>query len=135
MVTITNIMVMTNIRYCLFSLFLYCLSINPIVSNQRLKKKLLTKPALWFIIYLAVGNDRKCDSSLVGKAPPCQGGDRGFEPRLSLIFMLFLSSIHPQNMYQKTGHEIISCPVCFKCYLSSQRVFGMYTVFGTYSVL
>ena len=26
-----------------------------------------------------------CDSSLVGKAPPCQGGDRGFEPRLSLF--------------------------------------------------
>ncbi len=26
----------------------------------------------------------ECDSSLVGKAPPCQGGDRGFESRLSL---------------------------------------------------
>ncbi len=29
-----------------------------------------------------------CDSSLVGKAPPCQGGDRGFEPRLSLFLCL-----------------------------------------------
>jgi hypothetical protein len=27
----------------------------------------------------------KCDSSLAGKAPPCQGGDHGFESRLSLV--------------------------------------------------
>ena len=26
----------------------------------------------------------KCDSGVVGNARPCQGRDRGFEPRLSL---------------------------------------------------
>ena len=35
-----------------------------------------------------------CDSSLVGKAPPCQGGDRGFEPRLSLFFMPKKAPVH-----------------------------------------
>ena len=28
----------------------------------------------------------KCDSGVVGNARPCQGRDRGFEPRLSLLF-------------------------------------------------
>ena len=28
----------------------------------------------------------KCDSGVVGNARPCQGRDRGFEPRLSLFF-------------------------------------------------
>lgn len=27
----------------------------------------------------------KCDSGVVGNARPCQGRDRGFEPRLSLL--------------------------------------------------
>ena len=27
----------------------------------------------------------KCDSGVVGNARPCQGRDRGFEPRLSLF--------------------------------------------------
>ena len=27
-----------------------------------------------------------CDSGVVGNARPCQGRDRGFEPRLSLLF-------------------------------------------------
>ena len=31
----------------------------------------------------ALRND-KCDSGVVGNARPCQGRDRGFEPRLSL---------------------------------------------------
>lgn len=29
--------------------------------------------------------NRKCDSGVVGNARPCQGRDRGFEPRLSLF--------------------------------------------------
>ena len=43
----------------------------------------------WYNITIAVAQATLhiCDSSLVGKAPPCQGGDRGFEPRLSLFFM------------------------------------------------
>ena len=32
---------------------------------------------------IKVGCD-KCDSGVVGNARPCQGRDRGFEPRLSL---------------------------------------------------
>ena len=30
------------------------------------------------------GGQDKCDSGVVGNARPCQGRDRGFEPRLSL---------------------------------------------------
>ena len=30
-----------------------------------------------------------CDSSTVGSTPPCQGGGRGFESRLSLLKKLF----------------------------------------------
>ena len=30
-------------------------------------------------------NGSKCDSSTVGSTPPCQGGGREFEPRLSLL--------------------------------------------------
>ena len=40
---------------------------------------------LVYIITCSARECMKCDSSLVGKAPPCQGGDRGFEPRLSLV--------------------------------------------------
>ena len=34
-----------------------------------------------------------CDSSTVGSTPPCQGGGRGFESRLSLLvrLMIFIS--------------------------------------------
>ena len=31
------------------------------------------------------GGQDKCDSGVVGNARPCQGRDRGFEPRLSLL--------------------------------------------------
>ncbi len=37
---------------------------------------------------------RKCDSSLAGKAPPCQGGDRGFESRLSLFLLSRKSDVY-----------------------------------------
>ena len=30
-------------------------------------------------------SNNKCDSGVVGNARPCQGRDRGFEPRLSLL--------------------------------------------------
>lgn len=33
--------------------------------------------------------ERMCDSSAAGSAPPCQGGGRGFEPRLSLDYRGF----------------------------------------------
>ena len=35
----------------------------------------------------------KCDSGVVGNARPCQGRDRGFEPRLSLFIKRYLSWI------------------------------------------
>ena len=34
--------------------------------------------------YITTAANHKCDSSTVGSTPPCQGGGRGFEPRLSL---------------------------------------------------
>ena len=37
----------------------------------------------------------KCDSGVVGNARPCQGRDRGFEPRLSLLFD---EKGHPERM-------------------------------------
>ena len=37
----------------------------------------------------------KCDSGVVGNARPCQGRDRGFEPRLSLLFN---KKGHPERM-------------------------------------
>ena len=37
----------------------------------------------------------KCDSGVVGNARPCQGRDRGFEPRLSLLFD---EKGHPKRM-------------------------------------
>ena len=37
----------------------------------------------------------KCDSGVVGNARPCQGRDRGFEPRLSLLFN---KKGHPKRM-------------------------------------
>ena len=55
--------------------------------DEKNRKILLTKIFAWCNIYFAVAEATLhiCDSSLVGKAPPCQGGDRGFEPRLSLF--------------------------------------------------
>ena len=35
----------------------------------------------------------KCDSGVVGNARPCQGRDRGFEPRLSLFIKRYPSWI------------------------------------------
>ena len=48
----------------------------------------LTKPFLYCILLLVAdeGQMYKCDSGVVGNARPCQGRDRGFEPRLSLLF-------------------------------------------------
>ena len=52
-------------------------------------KNVLTNNHYSFNITIAVAKAtlHLCDSSLVGKAPPCQGGDRGFEPRLSLFLL------------------------------------------------
>ena len=49
-------------------------------------KKYLTFPDLYSRINLVLErqNNRICDSGVVGNARPCQGRDRGFEPRLSL---------------------------------------------------
>ncbi len=45
-----------------------------------------------FKIYFAVAKAtlHTCDSGVVGNARPCQGRDRGFEPRLSLYKSLRL---------------------------------------------
>ena len=45
-----------------------------------------------------------CDSSLVGKAPPCQGGDRGFEPRLSL------ADRNPKHLVFMVVSDFFICP-------------------------
>ena len=37
------------------------------------------------------GMNQRCDSGVVGNARPCQGRDRGFEPRLSLYYPDLLS--------------------------------------------
>ena len=41
----------------------------------------------WYNITIAVAQATLhiCDSGVVGNARPCQGRDRGFEPRLSLF--------------------------------------------------
>ena len=59
--------------------------INEIKKFEKNLKKLLT---FWFkygiLIKSLTDSDKKCDSGVVGNARPCQGRDRGFEPRLSL---------------------------------------------------
>ena len=35
----------------------------------------------------------KCDSGVVGNARPCQGRDRGFEPRLSLFTEILVNPV------------------------------------------
>ena len=53
-------------------------------------KNHLTNLAFYSIIYFVAEENTsseqsdKCDSGVVGNARPCQGRDRGFEPRLSL---------------------------------------------------
>ena len=37
------------------------------------------------IMSLVQNSNITCDSGVVGNARPCQGRDRGFEPRLSLL--------------------------------------------------
>ncbi len=50
-------------------------------------KNMLTKIKFESNIYFAVAKATLhiCDSGVVGNARPCQGRDRGFEPRLSLF--------------------------------------------------
>ena len=43
--------------------------------------------APWYHLKVAIFFVLKCDSSTVGSTPPCQGGGRGFESRLSLSLM------------------------------------------------
>ncbi len=50
----------------------------------QIKKKQLTNRNIFRIMILFVAGRTICDSSTVGSTPPCQGGGRGFEPRLSL---------------------------------------------------
>ena len=62
-------------------MFLAC----PIFAKYR--KKVLTILRLFDIIkrHLRLRCDfKKCGSSSFGRAPPCQGGGGGFEPRLPL---------------------------------------------------
>ena len=52
-------------------------------------KKLLTKLLMSCIVLIVFGTERTtnnyiCASGSVGRAPPCQGGSRGFESRLAL---------------------------------------------------
>lgn len=46
----------------------------------------LTQKSYYSIILLVFDRYILCDSGVVGNARPCQGRDRGFEPRLSLSF-------------------------------------------------
>ena len=42
--------------------------------------------SIYFVAEVTVSaRNNKCDSGVVGNARPCQGRDRGFEPRLSLL--------------------------------------------------
>ena len=45
----------------------------------------LTQKSYYSIILLVFDRYILCDSGVVGNARPCQGRDRGFEPRLSLF--------------------------------------------------
>ncbi len=45
----------------------------------------LTQESYYSIILLVFDRYILCDSGVVGNARPCQGRDRGFEPRLSLF--------------------------------------------------
>ncbi len=47
------------------------------MTNRRLHSKI-------YLVHRNGEQDIKCDSGVVGNARPCQGRDRGFEPRLSL---------------------------------------------------
>ncbi len=53
----------------------------------------------------ASSENTECDSSLVGKAPPCQGGDREFEPRLSLCVIPVKSMISGDPLLVTTCYQ------------------------------
>ncbi len=69
-------------------------------------KKHLTSAILCGIVYLVAEENtfsrNICDSGVVGNARPCQGRDRGFEPRLSL---LQTRTIRPGFLYFRTFPE------------------------------
>ena len=50
----------------------------------------------------------KCDSGVVGNARPCQGRDRGFEPRLSLSNPLMIQGIFYVHLWYSTSKTILS---------------------------
>ena len=71
---------------------------SPVSGHFSLHKKivfLLTYFSDWYNITIAVAQATLdiCDSGVVGNARPCQGRDRGFEPRLSLFLIETRKSI------------------------------------------
>ena len=50
---------------------------------------MLTKPLPYSIICLACDTHETMREWLSGGAPPCQGGGRGFDPRLALFLPFF----------------------------------------------
>ncbi len=69
-----------------------------IPKKLKLKSKnlLTSKSSSDNISFVRENSLMKCDSGVVGNARPCQGRDRGFEPRLSLLC-------------NKKGH-LVRCP-------------------------
>ena len=48
---------------------------------------------------------------LSGGAPPCQGGGRGFDPRLALFFILLKNVVKSRERRVSQSHENLICKV------------------------
>ena len=85
------------------------------------------------VIYISslrksLNRHHKCDSGVVGNARPCQGRDRGFEPRLSLLehqLKLMLFSFPSTTSTFHNYSNSISANNIYSQYPSFKRIFAI----------